>query len=202
MSMKTLLKTALVSALAMGVSVSAMAENIAITGGTAFTKGGAGKVENATVLIKDGKIETVEAGLAAPAGYRVIDASGKWVTPGLMVSNSSLGLMEVALSGGMNDASVSKPKSAIALNAMDGFTADNVYIPITRIEGVTRAATGFGRTGSIWKGQGAVIHLGHGIVPVVKEKAFVALNLSESGAGSAGKSRAEMWAQLYAKLDE
>jgi imidazolonepropionase-like amidohydrolase len=63
----------------------------AIVGASAFTGTGT-LVENATVLIRDGKVEQVAAGLAAPAGYEVVDARGKWVTPGLIDAHSHLGV--------------------------------------------------------------------------------------------------------------
>ena len=65
--------------------------NTAIVGASAFT-GTGDLVENATVLIKAGKVEAVGAGLAAPAGYEVVDAHGKWVTPGLIDAHSHLGV--------------------------------------------------------------------------------------------------------------
>ena len=64
---------------------------VAIVGATVFD--GAGKrIENGTVLMRDGKIERVEAGLAAPAGYAVIDGRGKFVTPGIIDAHSHLGV--------------------------------------------------------------------------------------------------------------
>jgi imidazolonepropionase-like amidohydrolase len=63
----------------------------AIVGASAFT--GTGElVENATILIKDGKVEQLAAGLAVPAGYDTVDAHGKWVTPGLIDAHSHLGV--------------------------------------------------------------------------------------------------------------
>ena len=63
----------------------------AIVGATVFD--GAGKrIENGTVLMRDGKVERVEAGLAAPAGYTVIDGRGKFVTPGIIDAHSHLGV--------------------------------------------------------------------------------------------------------------
>ncbi|MBX7249977.1 MAG: amidohydrolase [Caulobacteraceae bacterium] len=64
---------------------------VAIVGGTVLTATGA-RIENGTVLIRDGKIERVEAGLAAPAGYQVVDAQGKFVTPGVIDAHSHLGV--------------------------------------------------------------------------------------------------------------
>jgi imidazolonepropionase-like amidohydrolase len=63
----------------------------AIVGANVFT--GTGQlIENGTVLIKDGRIEAVGAGLAAPAGYTVVDGRGQWVTPGIIDAHSHLGV--------------------------------------------------------------------------------------------------------------
>jgi imidazolonepropionase-like amidohydrolase len=64
---------------------------VAIVGASVFT--GTGQlIENGTVLIKDGKIEQVGAGIAAPAGYQVVDARGEFVTPGIIDAHSHLGV--------------------------------------------------------------------------------------------------------------
>src|SRR5256714_9363752 len=77
-----------------------LAQTIAITGGTGYPVSGP-KLGNATVLIRDGKIVAVGAGVAAPSDARRIDAQGKWVTPGLIDGASQLGLVEIgAVAGG------------------------------------------------------------------------------------------------------
>ncbi len=63
----------------------------AIVGASIFTGAGE-KIDNGTVLMKDGKIEAVGANIAVPAGYTVIDAKGKWVTPGIIDAHSHLGV--------------------------------------------------------------------------------------------------------------
>ncbi len=63
----------------------------AIVGATVYTGTGA-VIRNGTVLMRDGKIEAVGEGLAAPAGYQVIDAHGQFVTPGLIDAHSHLGV--------------------------------------------------------------------------------------------------------------
>lgn len=63
----------------------------AIVGAQVFTGTGA-LIENGVVLVKDGKIEAVGAGLAVPAGYETVDGRGKWVTPGLIDAHSHLGV--------------------------------------------------------------------------------------------------------------
>ena len=55
----------------------------AIVGGTVVTEPGR-RIERGTVLVRDGLVERVGADLAAPAGYRTIDATGLTVYPGLI----------------------------------------------------------------------------------------------------------------------
>jgi imidazolonepropionase-like amidohydrolase len=65
--------------------------SFAIVGARAFTGTGQA-LENATVIVRDGRIATVGEGLAAPAGIPVVDGRGKWITPGLIDSHSHLGV--------------------------------------------------------------------------------------------------------------
>lgn len=63
----------------------------AFVGATIFTGTGE-KIDNGTLLTKDGKIEAVGANVAVPAGYTVIDAKGKFITPGIIDAHSHLGV--------------------------------------------------------------------------------------------------------------
>ena len=65
--------------------------SVALVGATVLT-GTDQQIENGTVLIKDGRIAAVGAGLAVPAGYEAVDARGRWVTPGLIDTHSHLGV--------------------------------------------------------------------------------------------------------------
>ncbi|ANO51363.1 amidohydrolase family protein [Woeseia oceani] len=81
--------------LAVGVNHAAAAEKIALTGATVISATGAAPIKDAMVLLADGKIQAIRSNGKVPAGYRVVDASGKWVTPGLIDSNIHLILMTV-----------------------------------------------------------------------------------------------------------
>jgi imidazolonepropionase-like amidohydrolase len=61
-----------------------------LTGATVLTGTGE-RLENADVLMADGKIVDVGTGLSAD-GAEVVDASGKWVTPGVIDVHSHLGV--------------------------------------------------------------------------------------------------------------
>ncbi len=63
----------------------------AIVGGNIFD--GAGNlIENGVVLVRDGKVEAVGPASRQLAGYDIVDARGKWVTPGLIDAHSHLGV--------------------------------------------------------------------------------------------------------------
>ena len=62
-----------------------------IRNATVFTGAGPA-MQNASVLLRDGKVEAVGATLDAPADAVVVDGSGKWVTPGLIDTHSHLGV--------------------------------------------------------------------------------------------------------------
>lgn len=43
-----------------------------------------GEINNGVILLKDGKIEAIGENLTIPEGYKIINAEGKWVIPGLI----------------------------------------------------------------------------------------------------------------------
>ncbi|MFC3052489.1 amidohydrolase family protein [Kordiimonas pumila] len=197
--MRPLMKALILASLSV-FATAGYAEDIAITGGTAFTEGGKGKVDNATVLISDGRIISVVSGASVPAGYRTVDAKGKWVTVGFMVADSTIGLGEIGGWGDNDDATASKAEDTINLDVAYSFNPANTIIANTRIEGVTRALTRFSGTKDNWRGTGAIVQLGTGDM-IVKDPAIVGIDLDEDAAGSTGGSRSAMWAAFMAKLD-
>ena len=195
----SILKTVSIASLALVASAAVMAEDIAITGGTAFTMGKAGKIENATVLIKDGKIQKVGSGLKVPSGYTVIDATGKIVTPGLMGAQTGLGLHEGPSWAGINDGDATKAKVGPALDATWGLNGNQTPIAVNRIEGITRAATNLRVTAGLFTGQGAIISLDD--AEVLRSKAYITLSVGERASEKIG-SRSAVWYTVIKALDE
>lgn len=88
--MRNLVYTVVLTAL----SVTAMAaERLALTGATVITATGKAPIGDAVVLIDDGRISRIGEDIRIPSGYRRVDVSGKWITPGLIDSNVHLILM-------------------------------------------------------------------------------------------------------------
>src|SRR5690349_1191064 len=53
-----------------------------------------GKIEHGSIYVKDGKIVAFGATVNAPASAMVIDAAGKYVTPGIIDSHSHMALRD------------------------------------------------------------------------------------------------------------
>ena len=49
-------------------------------------------IENGGLLVRDGRIVQVGAGLAPPQGVHVIDAAGRWLTPGIVDPHAHIGV--------------------------------------------------------------------------------------------------------------
>ncbi len=64
---------------------------VLIRGATVLTGTGS-RLDNADVLLRDGRIAAVGASLDAPADAVRVDGSGKWVTPGVIDIHSHLGV--------------------------------------------------------------------------------------------------------------
>ena len=67
------------------------AADTAIVGASILTGTGE-RIDRGTVLMASGKIVAVGANVDLPAGVRVVDGTGKWVTPGIIDAHSHLGV--------------------------------------------------------------------------------------------------------------
>jgi len=83
-----------VAALLIAAAAPAGAQTFAIVGGTVALGDGSQPIQGGTVVVRDGRI--VAAGdlrMKLPSGTQVIDATGKWVTPGIVGGFTRLGLV-------------------------------------------------------------------------------------------------------------
>src|SRR5215468_5984061 len=167
----------------------ASAETIAITGATIYQRSDR-KLDDATLVIRDGKIAEVGAGVAAPAGATRIDGKGKVVTAGLIEASTQLGLVEVDLEESGNDGRFGTQPTEIhaAYRAVDAYDGRSVAIPVARTGGVTSAITG--PSGGMVAGQAAWVSLADGAAPVPPIRApaamVIALGRNAVAIGSRG----------------
>jgi imidazolonepropionase-like amidohydrolase len=175
----------------MVLATAATAQTLVITGATVALGDGSQPIPNGQVIVRDGRI--VAAGdvrMKLPEGAQVINARGKWVTPGIVAGFSRLGLSEVDLSAqGADDSSADGPFNA-ALDVVPAINPLDSTIAVNRADGVTRALVAPNAGKNIFAGQGAVIDTGADMQPITAARKFQFVELGETGSAKGGGSRA------------
>jgi imidazolonepropionase-like amidohydrolase len=180
----------------------AAAQTIAITGGKVVIGDGTPPIENATVLITNGRIIAAGKGVAIPTGAKRIDAAGKWVTPGLVAGFTRLGLAAVDAVDPANDSVANGSPFAASLDIAPAINPDVPAIEISRAAGVTRAVVSPEAGNAIFGGQGAIIDTGADMSPITKARAFQFVEFGETGARRSGGSRAALMAVFKNAMSE
>lgn len=185
----------LLAALLVASSSPARAQTIAITGGAVYPVSGL-RIENATVLIRDGRIAAVGANVQVPAGARQVDARGKWVTPGLIDVATQIGLTEIGAVEGTNEGTLRGNEVAAAFNVLEGVNPASQLIPVARIEGITTVMSGPG--GGLISGQAVALDLWGDRIEdmVIKSPVAMVGQINEGAKGTGGGSRAGVMARL------
>jgi imidazolonepropionase-like amidohydrolase len=184
-----------------------LAETTAIVGGKVHTVASQGTIDNATIIIQDGRITAVGTGISVPSGATVIDASGKIVTPGLFSPTGRLGLVEVGSSAGPTDSAQIGDQFTAGFDVADAYNSRSPSVAVQRIEGITRAAivpspgysdSGFGH---VLSGLAAIVNLGDSN-SLDKRGAAMVVTLGEGGSYFAAGSRTNAWLILRNALQE
>jgi imidazolonepropionase-like amidohydrolase len=120
--------------------LSAPAPTVAIVGGKLLTITH-GVIENGTIVLSGGKIAAVGAAssVKVPAGAQIVDAKGMTVYPGLIDSETNLGLSEIEADDASNDLVETSDEIFPNMHVSDAFHAETEHIPIDRINGITNA---------------------------------------------------------------
>ncbi len=192
-----------IAALALPIAAPVSAETIAITNATVATGDGSAPIQGGTVVIRDGRIVAAGAGVAVPSDARVIDGTGKWVTPGIVAGFSRLGL--VGVSGGAegaNDEGADKSPFNAAIDVAPAINPNYEPVAVNRADGVTRAVVAPQAEHNIFAGQGAVIDTGADLDPITRRKAFQFVELGQAGAEDAGGSRPSAYVLFHDALRE
>ena len=127
---------------------------LAIKCGTLVTMAG-DRISNGVILVENKKICAVGKDLAIPAGAEVIDASDKWVTPGLIDAHTHLSIFNEPkpLRGQSDDGNEMSDPVQPHLRSIDALNPFDSAIPIVRSAGFTTCYTGPG-SGNVIGGMG------------------------------------------------
>lgn len=183
------------------IALPASAQTIAITGGRVYPVSGP-PIENGTVLVRDGKIVAVGSSVTVPSDATRIDATGKWVTPGLINALTGLGVTEIgAVQETVDRRARGENAVAAAFPVWEGINPASTMLAPARNEGITSVVVV--PTGGLVAGQAALIDLVPGTLSDMIDKAPVAMVAQFGDARSGGtNARGEQYARLRELLED
>jgi len=147
------------AALCLCVSVSAQEKPVVLRGGKLLTVSH-GTIENGVLIIENGKIAAMGAASSVkiPKDASVIDVSGMTVYPGLIDSETQLGLTEIQAEEMTNDFIEPSDEIMPHMHVYDAFHAESDLIPVTRYNGITNAIVAPGSRDTL-PGQDSLVQL-------------------------------------------
>lgn len=182
------------------LSPSIQAKTIAITNATVYTVASQGILSQATVVIEDNVISAINP--KQLDADEIIDAKGRILTPGLIGSMNSLGLVEVGAVARTNDDS--DKKADITFDASLAFNPKSTLIAYSRKGGITSNIVAAGGGENLFVGQTFAANLSGDFSSIIAKQNAVLVHLgSESKGSRAQKLQALDYelADLKEKLD-
>jgi len=199
----TYFKTLSLALLTTTFALPVMAQDFFISDAKLVTNTDAGMIENADIVIRNGRIAQIGTDLVAPADTPVVKADGRWVTPGIIAPFSRLGLVDIGAEDTTNDTSSGGSATSVGELASDSFNPKAAHIANIKRRGITHAVVSPSAAGdSIFGGTGLVANLTGDYDSIEKPEAFVYVQLGESGTNRSGGSRAASMRQFRAALDD
>ena len=115
-------------------------EAVVLKGGKLLTVSH-GVIENGVLVMQGGKITAVgpAGAVNVPGDAQVIDATGMTVYPGLIDSETQLGLTEISAETMTNDLVELSDEIMPHMHTAEAFHAESVLIPVARLNGITNA---------------------------------------------------------------
>jgi imidazolonepropionase-like amidohydrolase len=119
-----------------------------------------GTIENGVVVMQSGRITAVGAAssVSIPADAQIVDATGMTVYPGLIDSETQLGLTEISAENMTNDLVEMSDEIMPHMHVYDAFHAESALIPVARLNGITNAIVA-PESGDTLPGQDSFIQL-------------------------------------------
>ena len=188
-----LFKSSLI-ALALASSTASFAESFAITNATVHTVTEQGVLENATVVVENGKVIAINP--ETLTADTIIDAQGKILTPGFIGAMNQLGLVEVGAVSRSRDAG--DKKADITFDASLAFNPRSTVIPYSRKGGITSNVVAPRGGDDMFKGQTFFTDLSGEFDSVRSSHNNVVIDLGSQSKGS----RALALQNLQVKLED
>ena len=165
----------------LSVSTSAQQKSVVLRGGKLLTVTH-GTIENGVLIIEDGKIAAVGAAnsVKIPKDASVIDVSGMTVYPGLIDSETQLGLTEIQAEEMTNDFIEPSDEIMPHMHVYDAFHAESALIAVTRYNGITNAIVAPGSLDTL-PGQDSFVQLSGKTQPDFLLVRDIAMPLNFSG---------------------
>ena len=125
---------------ALFASATAQDKPLALKGGKLLTITH-GAIENGVIVMQGGKITAVGAANAVnvPSNAQIIDATGMTIYPGLIDSETQLGLTEISAEIMTNDLVELSDEIMPHMHTAEAFHAESALIPVARMNGITNA---------------------------------------------------------------
>ena len=187
--------------LCLATSFDANAETLFINDATVHTMSSQSVLQDADILIRDGRIRSVGTDLSAPPDALVIEANGRPVTPGFFAGITETGLVEISAVESSVDSSLAIEGLRPEFDVTTAYNPHSSVVPVTRIEGYTWALLGASRSGSIVGGQGQAVSLDGGYQSFLGGKVLF-IDVGADATEQSGGSRAAQWMQLEQAMVE
>jgi imidazolonepropionase-like amidohydrolase len=198
--MKRLAHLALVSGIVLaGIGIAFAGEPILIKNATIVPVVGS-PLNGSDLLIEDGKIARIGSNIEAPAGAEVIDATGKYVYPGMVAVMTVIGVTGYPGAGNDTDETgISTPH----MDPYDALNPEDECIEVTRIEGITTVQTISGSR-SVINGKSIVLHLEGDLAEEMVARRYVAqiINMGAKEQNKYPSTEPGVVSFLRSKLDQ
>ena len=188
----TSLATASIAALSI-MSGLVQAKSVAITNATVHTIASKGILEQATVVIDNGKITEIFSHENTPNSIEadeIIDANGRILTPGFIGTMNSLGLVEVGAVSRSRDGG--DKKADITFDASLAFNPKSTLIPYNRKGGITSTIVAPHGGDGLFAGQTFAANLSGNFTSIIEKQNAVLVYLGSESKGSRAQKLQEL----------
>jgi hypothetical protein len=177
------------------------AQSIFIDDAILYTMGTPPLIQDADILLRNGRITEMGRGLNAPPDATLIEAFGRPVTPVFFAGITALGLEEISLEDSTVDQALQMERMRPEFDVTRAYNPFSAAVPVTRIEGYGWTLLSASRKGSIIGGLGRAVSLDGGFDSFLSEPVLF-IGLGKKTSTLSGHSRAAQFMLLNQAMAE